>query len=145
MVLLVLAGLSFRRYRKRNKDPFSGGEQPVLRHDTRPEPDLDMVKSSLSEGDYVKFHTAVFKALQHCLGIHCHRAPQAITADIIDTHLRSEGFSDEMIIMAQSLFAECDRTRYGGEPACQEDMEAAYQRLKEFAQYLEIVRRKRDR
>jgi hypothetical protein len=109
------------------------------------EPDFDMVKYRLSEGDSGQFHAAVFKELQHCLGTQCHVAPQAITVDIVDTHLRPEGLSDSMIVVAQTLFAECDRTRYGGEPAGHEDMETTYQMLKDLVHYLETVRRERDR
>ena len=137
MALVVLLGLSIRQFRRRPAPSSSREEPEIIHQNTSPEPSLALVEAVLADTDSGQFHTEVFRTLQHCLGNHGQVAPQAITADFIETHLRPEENSELLIDMAQSLFDECDRVRYGGALVSREEREATYRRLKKLRCALE--------
>jgi hypothetical protein len=139
IALVALVGVSLGYFRKKTIQS-SNKDGEIIPQESPPELNLETLQSLLAEHDSgQQCHTAVFRALQQCLGDHYHLAPQSLTADIVETHLRPEGSSDLVIDVVQSLFRECDRVRYGGGRVSGEEMEAAYQRLKELRRCLETV------
>jgi hypothetical protein len=137
VALVALLGFLLRQFCRRAPPASSTGEPDIKSPEALPESSLNMAEAALAEHDAGQFHTAVFRSLQHILGIHCHVAPKSITAEIVETHLRPEGTSDLVLDMVQSLFGECDRIRYGGGRVSGAEMEATYRRIKKLLHRLE--------
>jgi hypothetical protein len=132
MALVALLGFSIRQFRRSATPSSSRYELEIIPQESPLEPSLELVEIALADNDSGRFHTAVFRIVQEILGNHCHVAPQAITAEIVETHLRPEGNSDLVIDMVQTLFRECDRVRYSCVRASGAEMEATCRRLKEL-------------
>jgi len=137
MALVTLLGLLLRQFRRRTAPASTGKEQGIIHQESPPEASLDLVEVALADNDSGRFHTEVFRTVQQSLGNHCQVIPQAITADIIETHLRPEGTSDLVIDIVRTIFRVCDRARYGGARVSGTEMEATFRRLKELIRCLE--------
>ena len=136
ILLLALAGGSLGYYRRREATALPETINPVVFREGEVELNLETVLAEVESGGSP---TTVFRALQQSLGVHYQIPPQAITAGIVDTHLRPEGSSDLAINLVETLFEECDRVRYGGGIIGREERETICRMLKELHCRLETI------
>lgn len=119
--LLVISCAAVGGYGRMRKRARTSDSVPVLPEDSpagAAEPagecGMESVREAFTAGGDARFYDAAFLTLQRQLGKALGIRARSITADVVDTTLRSHGVDHHMVAAIGDLFAEIDRARYAG-------------------------------
>lgn len=91
----------------------------------------------LLDKNAVDFYDTVFKTLQEYIGNLFHLPSGGITADVIDSELRTRGVSEEIVESIKKVFAECDMVRYAPGEFNAETMKNTFETFTQIIDHLE--------
>lgn len=110
----------------------AGGETGALPAPVADAPHTDWLaeaRQALAAQDPVRFHTAVFRAMQAHLAARCGLTAASITGEVVNRMLRPRGIEEGLLEACAALFQVCDRARYSRAGQGQADMRDTYRLL----------------